>query len=465
VLVVGVFLVRASGLCGHYVVVGVNDLDGGLDYQFLLIYIISIMNNTQTWLNWYKNDGYLQINPYLRYGKISYNRTATQMNNFKSALNSAMKTKNDYGITEDVILYRGHISIDDLFKYGNGKFIEKSYSSTSLIPLVQFGYKQLRFRLPDNIKFYIYPNNSGNSGEFEYLLESNLVYKLKGITKRRIGDLISKDRALILKNSTSWKSYDVNEDTIIDIYDCDIEPYIPGTIEPYIPLASNYKSLKSKIYNTKIKKTHKIQQLLFNIDKDIKLYSDELIKYKELLANAEAIKLNSTIESLNPSLTPDQNIQLATDNINYCIKILEQLEQYKQSTIESLHASSLTKKQYYNRMIAMNKGGGPLPLRYFDPNAYQSSASAGSDVLGVSGLEVRPKIGGKRTKRTKRTKRATRKASKRSRRTIKGGFTRFAAKGGFIPSIMESFVAGASNYIAPLAGVSAWKLLNNPNRK
>ena len=411
------------------------------------------MNNTQTWLNWYKNDGYLQINPYLKYGKIPYNRTATQMNNFKSALNSAMKTKNDYGITEDVILYRGHkgrISIDDLFKYGNGKFIEKSYSSTSLIPLVQYGYKQLRFRLPDNIKFYIYPNNSGNSGEFEYLLESNLVYKLKGITKRRIGDLISKDRALILKNSTSWKSYDVNEDTIIDIYDCDIEPYIPGTIEPYIPLASNYKSLKSKIYNTKMKKTNKIQQLLFNIDKDIKLYSDELIKYKELLANAEAIKLNSTIESLNPSLTPDQNIQLATDNINYCIKILEQLEQYKQSTIESLPASSLTKKQYYNRIIAMKKGGGPLPLRYFDPNAYQSSASAGSDVLGVSGLEVRPKIGGRRaTKRSKRSKRTTRRM-----------------KGGFIPSIMEPFIFGCSKYIAPLAALSGWKLINMPtNRK
>ena len=101
----------------------------------------------------------------------------------------------------------------------------------------------------------------------------------------------------------------------------------------------------------------------------------------------------------------------------------------------------------------MKRGGGPLPLRYFDPNAYQSSASAGSDVLGVSGLEVRPKIGGRRAKRTKR---ATRKASKRSRRTIKGGF---------IPSIMESFVVGASKYIAPLAGVSAWKLMNNPTRK
>jgi hypothetical protein len=103
----------------------------------------------------------------------------------------------------------------------------------------------------------------------------------------------------------------------------------------------------------------------------------------------------------------------------------------------------------------MKRGGGPLPLRYFDPNAYQSSASAGSDVLGVSGLEVRPKIGGRRAKRTKRAKRA----SKRSRRTTK------RTKGGFIPSIMESFVVGASKYIAPLAGVSAWKLLNNPNRK
>lgn len=105
----------------------------------------------------------------------------------------------------------------------------------------------------------------------------------------------------------------------------------------------------------------------------------------------------------------------------------------------------------------MKKGGGPLPLRYFDADAYQSSASAGSNVLGVSGLEVRPKIGGK-ARKTKRTKRSTRK-SKRSRRTTK------RTKGGFIPSIMESFVVGASKYIAPLAGVSAWKLMNNPTRK
>jgi hypothetical protein len=103
----------------------------------------------------------------------------------------------------------------------------------------------------------------------------------------------------------------------------------------------------------------------------------------------------------------------------------------------------------------MKRGGGPLPLRYFDADAYQSSASAGSDVLGVSGLEVRPKIGGRRAKRTKRAKRV----SKRSRRTTK------RTKGGFIPSIMESFVVGASKYVAPLAMVSGWKLMNHPTRK
>ena len=103
----------------------------------------------------------------------------------------------------------------------------------------------------------------------------------------------------------------------------------------------------------------------------------------------------------------------------------------------------------------MVKGGAVLPLRYFDPYAEQSSAFAGNDVLGVNGLEVRPKIGGRRAKRTKRAKRA----SKRSRRTTK------RTKGGFIPSIMESFVVGASKYVAPLAMVSGWKLMNRSTRK
>jgi hypothetical protein len=38
-------------------------------------------------------------------------------------------------------------------------------------------------------------------------------------------------------------------------------------------------------------------------------------------------------------------------------------------------------------------------------------------------------------------------------------------KGGFFPSIMEPFVLGCSKYIAPLVGLSAYKLLHNPTKK
>jgi len=100
----------------------------------------------------------------------------------------------------------------------------------------------------------------------------------------------------------------------------------------------------------------------------------------------------------------------------------------------------------------MKRGGGPLPLRYFDADAYQSSALAGSDVLGIRGLEVRPKIGGRRA--SKKTKRSTKRARRTTKRT----------KGGFIPSIMEPFVVGASKYVAPLAAFSGWKLMNRSTR-
>lgn len=98
------------------------------------------------------------------------------------------------------------------------------------------------------------------------------------------------------------------------------------------------------------------------------------------------------------------------------------------------------------------KGGGPLPLRFFDVNAEHPSADAGNDLLNTSGRLVRPVIGGKRTKRTRRKS----KRSRRSKRTMKGGF---------FPSIMEPFVLGCSKYIAPLAGLAAYKLLHNPTKK
>jgi hypothetical protein len=202
-------------------------------------------NDAQKWLNWYKNDGYLQINPYLKYSKLPNDRTVETMNKFKNSLTSAMKTKKEQGIDKDIILYRGHrgrTGIDDLFKYGNGTFIEKSFSSTSLIPLIQFGRKQMRIKLPDNIKFYIYSNNSENgSAEYEYLLESGLVYTLKNITKVRLIDLVPENIQIKIRKTGRWKN--VTEDTMIEIYDCDIEPYIPGKVLPYIPLIQKYKPL------------------------------------------------------------------------------------------------------------------------------------------------------------------------------------------------------------------------------
>lgn len=211
-----------------------------------------------------------------------------------------------------------------------------------------------------------------------------------------------------------------------------------------------------KISETQQDKQFLIEQIQL-LDNDITMFNNEYAKWKNVRNDpkTEQERIQSLPEPVN--LTINELIQIAKDNMKECAKRIRTkqmyIEQYKEElkTLQNELNELLSSKKQINN--SMKRGGGPLPLRYFDADAYQSSASAGSDVLGVSGLEVRPKIGGKRAKRTKK---ATRKASKRSRRTIKGGF---------IPSIMESFVAGASNYIAPLAGVSAWKLLNNPNRK
>ena len=107
------------------------------------------------------------------------------------------------------------------------------------------------------------------------------------------------------------------------------------------------------------------------------------------------------------------------------------------------------------------KGGGPLPLRFFDVNAEHPSADAGNDLLNTSGRLVRPAIGGKRNAKnsSKNSRRHTKRKSKRSRRSKR------TMKGGFFPSIMEPFVIGCSKYIAPLAGLSAYKLLHNPTKK
>lgn len=104
----------------------------------------------------------------------------------------------------------------------------------------------------------------------------------------------------------------------------------------------------------------------------------------------------------------------------------------------------------------MKRGGGPLPLSYFDPNASQASASAGDDLLVASGQVVRQSIGGKALRASRRIKaRKGRKARK----------TKRATRGGFIPSIMEPFVGAASQYVTPLALFAGYGLMQRKQTK
>lgn len=88
------------------------------------------------------------------------------------------------------------------------------------------------------------------------------------------------------------------------------------------------------------------------------------------------------------------------------------------------------------------KGGNPLPLRYFDESYPISTSGPGRDMLGVNDNVIRRAIGGKLF---------TRRSKKRVKKT----------KGGFIPSIMEPFVASVSKYIVPIALYSGYKLMTN----
>jgi len=97
------------------------------------------------------------------------------------------------------------------------------------------------------------------------------------------------------------------------------------------------------------------------------------------------------------------------------------------------------------------KGGAAtvMPLQYYNPGAAPPSASAGRDLLGaIPPIGVRPKIGGKYKK------------VRKSRKTIGGKTT-----GGFVPSIMDGFVATASRFIVPVALFAGYKLLTRKQKK
>jgi len=99
-----------------------------------------------------------------------------------------------------------------------------------------------------------------------------------------------------------------------------------------------------------------------------------------------------------------------------------------------------------------SRGGAAtaLPLQYYTPGLRAPSAGPGQDLLRASPpMEVRPKIGGKYRKLRK---------LKRGRKTRK-------TNGGFVPSVMDGFVASASQFIVPLALYSGYKLLSRKQKK
>ena len=96
-----------------------------------------------------------------------------------------------------------------------------------------------------------------------------------------------------------------------------------------------------------------------------------------------------------------------------------------------------------------SKGGAAtvMPLKYFDPAAYEPSASAGHDLLkAIAPIGVRPRIGGRR----------------KTKRVIKN---KKAHQGGFVPSVMDGFVVSASKYITPLALFAGYKLMTRKGKK
>jgi hypothetical protein len=86
-----------------------------------------------------------------------------------------------------------------------------------------------------------------------------------------------------------------------------------------------------------------------------------------------------------------------------------------------------------------------FPLSYFDGKAPEAFAPAGRDILGASGMGVRPAIGP----------------------VTKGGGCgcNILRRGGFYPSVMGSFTHSASKYIVPMALYAGYKMMKKSQQK
>jgi hypothetical protein len=110
-------------------------------------------------------------------------------------------------------------------------------------------------------------------------------------------------------------------------------------------------------------------------------------------------------------------------------------------------------KSLRNKSNKRNGGAATvMPLSYYNPGAAEPAVDAGRDLLkAIPPLGIRPKIGGKR-----RSKHRTRRH--RTRRHHK-------SKGGFMPSVMDGFIAAASKYAVPVALFAGYKLMTRKQKK
>jgi hypothetical protein len=107
------------------------------------------------------------------------------------------------------------------------------------------------------------------------------------------------------------------------------------------------------------------------------------------------------------------------------------------------------KKSYRNKSRRSGGGATNMPLSYYNPGAAEPDANAGRDLLkAIPPLGIRPKIGGRRHRSKKHH-------TRRHHRV----------RGGFVPSVMDGFVAAASKYIVPLALFAGYKLMTRKGKK
>jgi hypothetical protein len=103
------------------------------------------------------------------------------------------------------------------------------------------------------------------------------------------------------------------------------------------------------------------------------------------------------------------------------------------------------RKSYRSKTRRRGGAATVFPLKYFDTHAPEPDAAAGRDLLkAIPPIGVRPRIGGHR----------------KTRRILKK-----KTSGGFVPSIMDGFVAAASHYIVPIALFAGYKLMTRKGKK